>query len=143
MRVQCRKKTQIGHHARPRWASATAPLRTGADTYSCCTVVTDAQLGLARCRIYFIIFFFLGGKSAIGERGTSDGGYSCALCPVCSVGRGTSAGWWCTCCMSSVAMPGLCSCVCETYEYVDCQCSFSGTAHVVGMPVHSSVITRM
>ena len=26
------KKSQIGHHARPRRASATAPLRTGADT---------------------------------------------------------------------------------------------------------------
>ena len=27
-----KQKKQIGHHARPRWASATAPLRKGADT---------------------------------------------------------------------------------------------------------------
>ena len=26
------RKTQVGHHARPRRASATGPLRTGADT---------------------------------------------------------------------------------------------------------------
>ena len=31
-RIKCRKKNEIEYHARPRRTSATAPLRTGADT---------------------------------------------------------------------------------------------------------------
>ena len=45
-----KKKKQIGHHARPRRASATAPRRTGAP--GCCAQCTTAPLGKQHRLVY-------------------------------------------------------------------------------------------